>query len=210
MVMRKACCSFSQCILTTMLVAACAVPAAAKTVSTTTSKTALPAVSGQPMIRATGQGAMPSAAEEPNRARAYLKAKSYARMDAIANLVQAARGTAIRYRSTGRGYMSEEEVDQEIDGIVDSVQIVSERKQQEGKDTIVEVTVESPQPFPTAKRRLARVRRVPASGLPPRHLTLRGLLAVRRSAPPSPPECPTRGPRKRPIPRSLSTPWDSA
>ena len=146
--MRKACCSFTPCILTTILFVACAVPAAAKTVSTTPFKAAPAAVSDQSgMIRARGQGAMPSAAEEPNRARAYLKAKSYARMDAIANLVQAVRGTAIRYRSIGRGYISEEEVDQEIDGIVNCVQIVSERKVAEGKDTIVEVTVESPQPF---------------------------------------------------------------
>lgn len=136
--MRKPCGSFTLCILTLTLLAICAVSAATK---------AAPSTPSEPgMIRATGQGAMPSAAEEPNRARAYLKAKSYARMDAIANLVQAARGTTINYRSSGRGYASEEEVSQEIDGGLDSVHIVSERKLQEGKDTIVEVTVESPLP----------------------------------------------------------------
>ena len=148
MVMRKPCSSLILHGVTAVLIVACAVPAATETISTTPSNTAPAAVSDQSgMLRATGQGAMPSATEEPNRARAYLKAKSYAKMDAIANLVQAARGTAIKYRSTGRGYISEEEISQEIDGVVDSVQIVSERKQQEGKDTIVEVTVQSPLPF---------------------------------------------------------------
>lgn len=98
------------------------------------------------MLYATGEGAMPRAAEQPNRAQAYLQAKAYAKMDAIANLVKAARGTMVRYNSTGKNYVAETIISEEIKGVLDNVQVVSVRKRPEGSDTIVEVVVKSPVP----------------------------------------------------------------
>ena len=108
-------------------------------------------------LTATGEGAMPTVGEQPNRAKAYLQAKSYAQAQAVANLIQDARGTSITYTATGKDYAMDERISQEISGMVDSVQMVSERKIQIGKDTVVQVTVQAPIPerwqdMPAAKR----------------------------------------------------------
>jgi hypothetical protein len=97
-------------------------------------------------LNATGEGAMPSTNEQPNRAKAYLQAKSYARAQAVANLIQDAKGTSIHYSSTGKDFSMDERLSQEIEGMVEHVRTVSERKVQIGKDTVVEVTVEAPLP----------------------------------------------------------------
>lgn len=98
------------------------------------------------MFTAIGEGAMPTVAEQPNRAKAYLQAKGYAQAQAVANLIQAARGTSITYSATGKDYGLDERLTQEISGIVEHVQVVSERRVQIGKDTVVEVTVTAPIP----------------------------------------------------------------
>lgn len=137
--------------LVVAFLAVLAAPVTAKTVATTQAGPALSSgvktVGMDPdMLYATGEGAMPTTSEEPNRARAYLKAKSYAKLDAIANLIQAARGTAINYHARGRDYVGEETIDQEVSGVVDSVQVVSEGREQVGKDTLVRVKVRAPLP----------------------------------------------------------------
>ena len=98
------------------------------------------------MIYATGEGAMPSPKEQPNRAKAYLQAKAYAKMQAIASLVQEIKGTIISYCSTGQGYVADAQIKQEIKGALECVRVVGTRKRAEGKDTIVEVTVAAPRP----------------------------------------------------------------
>lgn len=108
-------------------------------------------------LSATGEGAMPTAQEQPNRAKAYLQAKGYAQAQAVANLIQAARGTSITYVGNGRDYVMDERINQEISGMLDSVTVVSERRVQIGKDTVVQVTVRAPIPerwqeTPAAKR----------------------------------------------------------
>jgi len=100
------------------------------------------------MLYATGEGAMPSVKEQPNRAKAYLQAKAYAKMQAIASLVQEAKGTVVSYCSEGRNYSAQTLIKQEIKGVLDCVQVVSAKKRAEGKDTIVEVTVRAPKPVP--------------------------------------------------------------
>lgn len=123
------------------------VPAAAKTaVAPAAAKSPSTVTANQDWIYATGEGAMPTPAEEPNRAKAYLEAKGYAKMQAIANLVQSVRGTVINFRADGSNYTSDESISQEVQGVVDNVRVISERKKQEGKDTIVEVTVGAPPP----------------------------------------------------------------
>ncbi|MCE5199999.1 MAG: hypothetical protein ABFD54_15370 [Armatimonadota bacterium] len=94
---------------------------------------------------ATGEGVMPSAKEEPNRARALLKAKGYARMAAIANLLAAIEGTTISYESTGKDYMEDATIRQRIEGYVNNVEVVGEpRMEKIDGDTIVIVTVRAP------------------------------------------------------------------
>ncbi len=100
------------------------------------------------MLYATGEGAMPTAKEQPNRAKAYLQAKAYAKMAAVASLLQAVKGTMICYRSTGHGYIADTQIKEEINGALEAVQVVSVKKRPEGNDTIVEVTVRAPKPLP--------------------------------------------------------------
>lgn len=98
------------------------------------------------MLTATGEGAMPTVGEQPNRAKAYLQAKGYAQAQAVANLIQSVRGTSINYSATGEDYALNEKLSQKIQGMVEHVRVTSERRVQIGKDTVVEVKVEAPMP----------------------------------------------------------------
>jgi len=91
-----------------------------------------------------GQGAMPSAKEVPNRARAKLMAKDYAKMDAIANLLMAVEGTAISYESTGKDYMANTTIRQKIEGFVKNVSITKYWDEKIEGDTIIVVEVRAP------------------------------------------------------------------
>lgn len=91
-----------------------------------------------------GQGAMPSAKECPNRARAKLKAKDYAKMDALANLLMAVEGTAISYESTGKDYMADTTIRQKIQGFVKNAQVTRYWDEKVEGDTIVFVEVKAP------------------------------------------------------------------
>jgi len=93
---------------------------------------------------ATGDGAMPSPQEEPNRARAKLKAKKYAEMAAIANLLMAIDGTTIDYEATGKDFMADATIKQKIDGYVKNVQISKDWKENVEGSTIVVVEVRAP------------------------------------------------------------------
>jgi hypothetical protein len=96
------------------------------------------------LYTATGEGVIPSIKEEPNRAKAYLKAKGYARMQAIANLLAAVEGTTISYEATGKDYMEDAVIRQRIEGYVRNVEVVDERKEKIEGDTMVIVTVRAP------------------------------------------------------------------
>lgn len=93
---------------------------------------------------ATGEGAVPDAREEPNRGRAYLKAKGYARMAAIANLLMAIKGTAITCEATGKDYMANEKITQRIEGFVNNVQVSNVSKEAFEGSTIIVVEVRAP------------------------------------------------------------------
>ena len=116
------------------------------------------------MLTATGEGAMPTAKEQPNRAKAYLQAKSYAQAQALANLIQVARGTSIKYRATGKDYSMDEQISQEITGMVENVETISERRVQIGKDTLIEIKVQAPMPERWRKGKPASVPAHTASG----------------------------------------------
>lgn len=94
---------------------------------------------------ATGEGLVPSEKDESNRVKAGLKASTYARMKAIANLLMVIEGTTISYQSSGRDLRAADEtIRQTIDGFVRNVQIVGEEKREEAGETIVTVTVRAP------------------------------------------------------------------
>ncbi|MCL5104665.1 MAG: hypothetical protein M1133_11220 [Armatimonadetes bacterium] len=97
---------------------------------------------GKEMYYASGEGAMPPASEEPNRARALLKAKGYARMQAIANLLMAVEGTPISYEAFGKDYMAQSEVlKQKIEGFVKNVEVIKMEKAKIEGQTVVRVIV---------------------------------------------------------------------
>ena len=91
-----------------------------------------------------GQGAMPSSKEEPNRARAKLKAKDYAKMDALANLLMAVEGTAISYEATGKDYMANVTIRQRIEGFVKNAQVTKMWDEKIEGDTIIFIQVRAP------------------------------------------------------------------
>ena len=100
---------------------------------------------GAEMFYASGEGAMPSPQEEPNRARAKLKAKEYAKMQAIANLLQLIEGTSISYEATGKDYMVQDAtLRQKIEGYVKNVHILRSSTVNEEGNTIVKVIVGTP------------------------------------------------------------------
>jgi hypothetical protein len=98
---------------------------------------------------ATGEGLVPSQRDEPNRAKAYLKARGYARMKAIANLLMVVEGTTISYQCAGRDLTASESIRQTIEGYVRNVEMVDERQRTEAGETIIEVTVRTPIYGPT-------------------------------------------------------------
>ncbi len=100
---------------------------------------------GSGFYYASGEGVVPPPEEEPNRARALLKARGYAKMKAVADLRMAIDGTTISYRASGRDCMAKDTtLRQTIEGYVSNVEVVGERQQVQAGDTIVIVTVRAP------------------------------------------------------------------
>jgi hypothetical protein len=94
------------------------------------------------VVYATGQGAIDK--KNPNQAKAYLRAREYAKVDALANLLMAIDHIRIDARTIGRDFEADTTIRAEIQGIVRGAEVVDERKIQIGGDTIVEVTVGTP------------------------------------------------------------------
>jgi hypothetical protein len=79
------------------------------------------------VLTATGVGLMPR--DEPNRARAYLKARGYARLDALANLLMLIDRVQIDAQYVGADYIAQsEEIRASINGFVRGAQVLEERK----------------------------------------------------------------------------------
>ncbi|MGC8863963.1 MAG: hypothetical protein ACP5R5_14500 [Armatimonadota bacterium] len=96
------------------------------------------------MMYAYGEGVMPSASEQPNRARAYLAAKEYGKMAAIANLLMLIEGTNITSEGTGKDYMADVTLRQKIEGYVKNVHILRTERITSKDGTIVKVWVGTP------------------------------------------------------------------
>lgn len=97
---------------------------------------------GREWLYATGEGAMPSAQEEPNRARAKLRAADYAKMEAIAHLYMLIEGTSVSYEATGRDYMAQDvSLRQTIEGYCKNVEVLKTETLTVDDAKIVRVTV---------------------------------------------------------------------
>lgn len=95
------------------------------------------------VLSATGVGLMPR--EEPNRARAYLKARGYARLDALANLLMLVDRIQIDAQYTGADYMAQsEEIRASVSGFLRGAMITDERKIYIEGQEAVQVTVSIP------------------------------------------------------------------
>ena len=89
---------------------------------------------------ATGLGAVPR--DENNDAVAYLKAREYASLDAMRNLLMVIDHVHVDARSTGADFVATSTViHAEVEGLLKGPEIISERKIKIGRDTMVEVTV---------------------------------------------------------------------
>lgn len=95
------------------------------------------------VITATGLGAMSN--KEGNDAKAYLRARSFARMDARRNLLAVISHVKIDSKTTGQDYeATSDEIREEISGLVKGSEITGERKIRMGNSYMVEVTVTMP------------------------------------------------------------------
>lgn len=94
-------------------------------------------------LSATGVGLMPK--DEPNRARAYLKARGYARLDALANLMMLVDRVQIDARYTGADYIAQsEELRAAVSGFLRGATVIDERKIYIEGQEAVQVTVAVP------------------------------------------------------------------
>ncbi len=100
---------------------------------------------GEGCYYATGEGVVLSSQDEPNRNRAYLKAKSYARMKAIAELRMAIEATPVNHKTSGKECLTSDEAARVVvEGYVAQVEVAGEKQRIEGADTIVSLTVRCP------------------------------------------------------------------
>ncbi len=89
---------------------------------------------------ATGLGAMSS--EEPNEAKAYLRARGFAKLDALRNLLMVIGHVHIDSKTTGADYEATSDIIRaEVNGVVRGAEVIAERKIRAGNHWMVEVTV---------------------------------------------------------------------
>lgn len=94
---------------------------------------------------ATGSGVVPSAIEEPNRSKAYMKARDYGRMKACASLLTAVESTIICHDRSAKDYLS---VNKDLQAVIESciagAQVEREKQSVKDGETVVTVTVRAP------------------------------------------------------------------
>lgn len=91
-------------------------------------------------LYATGLGAVPRT--ENNDAKAYLKARGFAKLDALRNLIMVIDHVHIDSNTVGADFEAQSDtIRAEVRGIVKGAQVFGEREIRKGRDTMVEVTV---------------------------------------------------------------------
>jgi hypothetical protein len=97
---------------------------------------------GTQMMYASAEAPLPSAEKVPNRARALLMARDYAKMDAVARLLALIEQTTVTYQGNGKDLMdADKNLRQTIVGYVKNVQIIRVEKTRSGDVDSVRVTV---------------------------------------------------------------------
>ena len=77
-----------------------------------------------------------------NDAKAYLKARTFAKLDALRNLLMVIEHVHIDSHTVGADFEAQSDtIRAEVRGIVKGAQVISEREIRKGRDTMVEVTV---------------------------------------------------------------------
>ncbi|MCC6730207.1 MAG: hypothetical protein IT208_12790 [Chthonomonadales bacterium] len=95
------------------------------------------------VLYATGLGAVSQ--KEPNAAKAYLRARTFAKLDALRNLLMVVDHVRIDAKTTGRDFTeASDEIRAEVKGILRGAQVVAERQVRMGGGAMVEVTVATP------------------------------------------------------------------
>jgi hypothetical protein len=94
------------------------------------------------VVTATGMGVIST--QEPSEAKAYLKARGYAKLDALRNLLMLIDHVRIDATTTGADFEAVDQIHATVNGIVRGAQVVDERRVPMGNDTIIEVTVSCP------------------------------------------------------------------
>ncbi len=98
---------------------------------------------GKGELVATGLGAIPN--DEPNSAKAYLRARGFAKLDALRNLLMVIDHVRIDSQTTGADYEAKsDEIRAEVKGIIRGARVVAEKRIPMGNSTMIEVTVETP------------------------------------------------------------------
>lgn len=83
---------------------------------------------GKQMMYASASAPIPSEDKVSNRARAYLKARDYAKMLAIANLLLVVQNATVTYEGSGKDMMDKDaSLYRKIEGYVNNVEIISDQ-----------------------------------------------------------------------------------
>lgn len=97
---------------------------------------------GKQMMYASAEAPMQPEDKVPNRARAYLAAKDFAKMEAIARLLAVVEGTTVNYQGSGKDLMDHDAgLRHTIEGYVKNVEIISSEKVKVDGGDAVRVTV---------------------------------------------------------------------
>lgn len=95
---------------------------------------------GSGTLYATGLGAV--SRTETNDAKAYLKARSFAKLDALRNLLMVIDHVRIDSHTVGADFETQSDtIRAEVQGIVKGAEVFGERDIRKGRDTMIEVTV---------------------------------------------------------------------
>ena len=91
-------------------------------------------------LYATGLGAV--SRTETNDAKAYLRARTFAKLDALRNLIMVVDHVHIDSHTVGADFEAENDtIRAEVQGIVKGAQVIGEREIKKGRDAMVEVTI---------------------------------------------------------------------
>ena len=95
------------------------------------------------ILYATGLGAVPQNAE--NDAKAYLKARGFAKLDALRNMLMTVKGVRIDSHTVGADYVANSDIIRaQVEGVIQGAEVISERSIRIGRGQMIEVTIATP------------------------------------------------------------------